>query len=480
MTKEKVEIKLKEILPHPQRTKRGLINGLGSIFKSISGNLDAADGERYDNLIRQIQNNQNKLAAGIAKQNSISTDIINKFNLTIQQISHNEKALQSEIERIAAIAEQNLKRKNSNFIKDILNQIINMYEIINSILQDIENSITFTRLNIMHPSIIKTVDLFKELLKLKKNIQPGQLPFEVTLQNTLLAEKLIEIECYILNNKITYLLRLPIMYPETFNYYHLYPIPVYSQSQFKAIIPNNKYLLKNKLYFTFESDKCTKLAPQYFACKKLDIKEIDENSPCEIQLLDIKNTSACKRTQIKITRPIIKQLEESTQWIGMFPSKQAITMKCQQQEEVQKLIGTYLINIPIGCEVITAQEKINNKEQALNQNEPIFFPQLDQERNPAPYQNFTIHLENINLDELQDIKKQIVENQPQIFYDDVGISHIPSTWTLLLYVLVISLISYFLYKKLISAKRSNIKEDIGGNRQEEITLPNVQLPRCTP
>lgn len=202
------------------------------------------------------------MAASIVKQNSISTDIINKFNLTIQQISHNEKLLQSEIERIAAIAEQDLKRKNSNFIKDILNQIINMYEIINSILQDIENSITFTRLSIMHPSIIKTVDLFKELVKLEKNIQPGQLPFEVTLQNTLLIEKLIEIECYILNNKITYLLRLPIMYPEIFNYYHLYPIPVYSQSQFKAIIPNNKFLLKSKLYFTFESDICTKLAPQ--------------------------------------------------------------------------------------------------------------------------------------------------------------------------------------------------------------------------
>ncbi|XP_074028409.1 uncharacterized protein [Leptinotarsa decemlineata] len=30
---------------HPRRNKRGLINGIGSIFKSITGNLDASDGE---------------------------------------------------------------------------------------------------------------------------------------------------------------------------------------------------------------------------------------------------------------------------------------------------------------------------------------------------------------------------------------------------------------------------------------------------
>lgn len=446
------------------------------MFKSISGNLDAADGERYDNLIKQIQNNQNKLASSIIKQNSISTDIINKFNQTVQQISHNEKQLQTEIECVAIIAKQIIDERLSIFIKDILNQIINMYEIINSILQDIENSISFIKLNVMHPSIIKTFDLFNELLKLRKNIKPEQLPFEITLENTLLIEKLIEIDCYIHNNKITYLLHLPIMYPQTFNYYHLYPIPVLSQSQFKVIIPINKYLLKNELYYTYQSDACTKISPLYYGCKKLNIQEIKESSPCEIQLLNLKNTSTCRQIQVQITKPIIKQLEESTQWFGIFPQKETITLSCHRQEEVQKLVGTYLINIPNGCQITTSEEKIINNEQIITQNQPIIFPELDQSSQTST-QNSVIRLENVNLDELQDIKRRIIENQPQILFEDTGISHTPSTWTIIIYILLTVIAGYFCYKKLVTKfHRMRSKK----HQPEEITLPNVQLPRCTP
>ena len=40
------------------RNKRGLINGLGSIIKSITGNLDSQDAERYDEIFRKIEENQ--------------------------------------------------------------------------------------------------------------------------------------------------------------------------------------------------------------------------------------------------------------------------------------------------------------------------------------------------------------------------------------------------------------------------------------
>ena len=63
------------------RTKRGLINGLGSIFKSISGNLDYADGERYDKLIQELQNNQINLVNNIKNQNThLLTNLTIQFN----------------------------------------------------------------------------------------------------------------------------------------------------------------------------------------------------------------------------------------------------------------------------------------------------------------------------------------------------------------------------------------------------------------
>lgn len=42
-TEDRVESKLLGIFSHPERVKGGLINGLGSIFKSISDKLEAHD-----------------------------------------------------------------------------------------------------------------------------------------------------------------------------------------------------------------------------------------------------------------------------------------------------------------------------------------------------------------------------------------------------------------------------------------------------
>ena len=70
-----------------KRIKRGLINGLGSIIKSISGNLDQNDAEKYDNLIDQLKNNQKIL------QNQNEQIIKNEKQLTRDQ---NKKELYEE------------------------------------------------------------------------------------------------------------------------------------------------------------------------------------------------------------------------------------------------------------------------------------------------------------------------------------------------------------------------------------------------
>src|SRR5688572_11442583 len=102
-----------------------------------------------------------------------------------------------------------------------------MLGIINSILQDIENSIVFTKLGIMHPSIINPTGLFNELQKLQLKITKEQFPLELTLKNLPLFEKLLNVESYILNNKLTYLIRIPVTYSQIFEHYRLYSAPVF-------------------------------------------------------------------------------------------------------------------------------------------------------------------------------------------------------------------------------------------------------------
>lgn len=466
LIESKVEEKLIEILPHPKRFKRGLINGLGSIFRTISGNLDAYDGEKYDKLIEKLQNNQNSLVHSLEKQSSLSLSLIDKFNRTIRQMTHNEKLIEAKINQIALIVTKSTYRENSMFIKDVINQIINLYEIISSILQDIENSITFAKLQVMHPSIISTTHLYKELKALRDLIGKENFPIEIDFNNTFLYRDIIKIDGYIKNNKVTYILQIPIVHKFNFEYFRLFSIPIKTSSQFKVIIPRKKYLANNELYYVYMSESCKRLSPQFYICEQLDLQENNIKSPCEIQILSMKNTSTCEQVSLEIKKPTFRRLDESNQWIGILPAEEKIKFQCQQQEEVKKLVGTFMFEIPLGCQLSTHQESIINTK-SISTHQPLLLPNLEASSSPTSGSNLSIHLEEIELDELQDIRTQVIRNQPQISYG--RISHVPSAWTIIIYGIILVVILYVGYNRTPKCKKPRIDAP-------ELQLSGVQIP----
>lgn len=476
LTQERVENKIKELIPHPKRIKRGLVNIVGSVFKAVTGNLDASDGDHYEKLIQDLQENQNKLAGNIRNQNSISTSVINQFNLTVQQIGRNEELLEKRINQIGMIVQTTTYRENMHFIKDILNQVINLYEIIDSILQDIENSITFTKLKIVHPSIIKINDLYNELKKLEKNIGPNQLPLSVELENIFLFENLIDVDCFILNNKITFLIKIPIVQSNNFDYFHLYSLPILHQGRFKAVIPQDKYLMNNQLHYAHRGNTCKKIQPESYLCDQETLKEVEANSPCEVQLLQItKNLSNCQQIDVTISDPIINQLDASDKWILILPKEEITMLKCHLQAEHLKLHGSYLISLPFGCQMKIKDSLISNDQEIIEINQqPIIFPDIETTPPRLPVLNLSFHLQEIKLDELHKIKNKIEDNQPPQLVS--AISRTPSIWSLFIYLILLAISGYIMYKY-ITQKWCRRKETTPGPEAQ----PAIQLPltRCS-
>lgn len=476
LTQGRVENKIKEIIPHPQRIKRGLVNAVGSVFKAITGNLDASDGERYEKLIKNLENNQNKLATNILNQNSISTSVIDKFSSTVQQIGQNQKQIENRINQVSMIVQKTAYKENMDFIRDILNQVINLYEIIDSILQDIENSITFSKLKLIHPSIIKIEDLVSELRKIEKSISPYQLPLPINLENVLLFENIIDIDCFILNNKITYLLRVPIVNLRDFEYYHLYSIPVKHQSLFKVVIPRNKFLIKNQFHYTYRETPCKKILVDSFLCDKEELKEIDTKSPCEVNLLHFtKSIPTCRQIGVTITQPVANQLDTSNQWIFVLPQGKLVELKCHHQEERQKLTGTYIVTVPIGCRANIGELSIKNTQKIVeSSNKPMIFPDIEEIPPYIPVLNLSFHLQEIKLDELHKLKHKIEDNNPRLFLE--VIPKVPSLWTIFIYVLIITGCVYLIYKyiKLKGCFQKKTENTEDGS-------PRIELPltRCS-
>jgi len=83
--------KIKVIKNH--RSKRGIINGLLTIIKSITENLDSNDNEEYRELFAKIDNNMQKLQTQSVETIRINKEMILKFNKQIDNLRHNEEVL---------------------------------------------------------------------------------------------------------------------------------------------------------------------------------------------------------------------------------------------------------------------------------------------------------------------------------------------------------------------------------------------------
>lgn len=72
---QQLESKIDSLLPHV-RNRRGLINGLGTILKSISGNLDDDDGQNILAELNKSRNRTDILIEAQNKQTYLNRDII--------------------------------------------------------------------------------------------------------------------------------------------------------------------------------------------------------------------------------------------------------------------------------------------------------------------------------------------------------------------------------------------------------------------
>lgn len=73
------------------RAKRGLINGLGSVVKAITGNLDNEDAVKYEQQISELRNKVNSIHNQQGKSLILAENTINEFEKQMSKISENKR-----------------------------------------------------------------------------------------------------------------------------------------------------------------------------------------------------------------------------------------------------------------------------------------------------------------------------------------------------------------------------------------------------
>lgn len=456
------------------RSRRAIEFG-GEILKFFFGTLDADDARKYDDAINTCQQNEDQLLSLMKENIHVVQSTINNFNVSILKLNNNEIKLKKQIDKLDYIFSQNSQTHSKIINIEKINSIFNIIEgsllSISNILDTILNSILFAKVNVLHPYVITPTKLYDELSNSIQTKRSSEFPISLSLQNIHTIIDLSKMTSYFYNNKLVFVIQIPLISPIKFSVYKNLPLPtprdVIHYETYVLIHPSRLYVAvtDDRLsYALLDSiSKCKHVNQEYIICPQPSILSTINNPSCETKLLTEVTLSLPEICDSKVIYGNINvwQKLNDGRYIYVQSKANKLTMKCNSKITDYIVQGTGILSLENDCiayfqtlqfhashnfeTVLPSQLSINYniieddccKYNLLNESSPTLTPitlsNIDLE---------SLKLASHKLDHLENEIKQ-TENQPHI----VKYGHYYSGMTYVIILLIVLFILYKFYKK---------------------------------
>lgn len=406
-----LELKLDEISEQLNtfevtRTKRGLVDGLGSIIKSISGNLDYTDALKYDNAIAVLRQNQNNMAAEVNHQITLSKQWVSHSSNITDKIIENQNKIMKIID---SIVDSNKTNEGELFkyihlaqtlliLGDNIDNLSNKF----SKLQDL---LAFIKAKSNHHSALNYVTFHSmknrlELLYNRKEI------LDISFREYF---DIIRIGFYYKTNEIILVFKFPLVYPTNFSLYRLSLAPNHNN---KILVPAYPYVAIHEKALLYMETECPKYSHGHL-CEDNMNNHHEEQSKC-IQHLILQQEihTSCRFTSTILSSEAMEQLDDQ-HYIISFPNSTKVRLTCSQ-EQYKMLQGSYLTSIPRGCSLQASSFTISNHHDQIKGKilKILDIPLNEEKLHSVPMR--TIKLSSIDLRRLHTINSKINLEEPVI------------------------------------------------------------------
>lgn len=343
--------KYKELIPSI-RYKRGLINPLGSLIKAITGNLDNDDAIKYEKLIQEVKSKQNHLDTKM----TIVAEMLGTFTKIANSTKSNFALIEESIQDINRNLNESKLTQTNNRVIHIYNAYTHNFQTLYLKLNEIETAIAFAKVKLLHQSVIDTDELIALLKKIEKT---EKLVFTVNMENIVKIEQCIEMKAYIKQNQIKFIMHIPLIRNEIFNYLKLIPLPVRNPDTglTSLIIPRHPYILVKGLKTKPLSQPCREVDEARFLCFENDASPLIEDN-CVTDLMKFSmNISSCHPVPV-IIKDVRADLIQPNRWIVYANSDTLLTKYCEEDTTQDTITGTYLLTMDDDCEVKIKELKL--------------------------------------------------------------------------------------------------------------------------
>lgn len=440
------------------RVKRGLINGLGSVVKALTGNLDYDDAVRME---QQISNLRNRVSNVQEKSVAIAQKTITEFAKQLEAINNNQNKLDLMLKNISNHSNSIFRQFN---LLQIHIDIDYSLQIILDRLALLEDAMTFAQIGIMHPSIINTKTLLAELQDIGENF-PFTPVAPINIDSIHLIEKSIVVKAYSTEQSLNFILEIPSVEPNPYDLIHIYSIP---NKQNLTVIPKSKYLVLGGGEYAYIDEDCRCITDSVRICKQLIMKQMQDDEDCVTSLIRHQaNHHSCLYARMILKHSKLQKIT-SNSWLFITNSREVLKSTCGSEITYHTLEGAQLIAISNECRTQLHNITLQTHSSAVYVHDIIPLPREQLITQPAI--QYEMQLEDISLDSVHNLINK-ARNLPDISYNDTPISATPSWTTLILYVIGAGLLGWKLYQVYMK-KRNTTNKDSGG---PERTSPRFYL-----
>lgn len=449
-----IDKKLMFIAPR-NRVKRGIINGLGSVVKLITGNLDNEDAIRFENEINKIRSSVSYIQTSQKRTLSLAENTINEFSNQLNKINVNQDRLASVLHNITVYS--NTTTNQLHFL-EIYIQISFSLQLLLDKLMILEDAMSFSQLGIMHPSIINPRNLVTEIRNLEKFsfLKPVA---EISMKNIHKIEKSISVKAYSTRHSLTFILVIPSIDSNIYDHIHIYSIP---NKENLTIIPKSKFLVLGSEEYAYSEEPCKRISEDTLLCNSLDLRTTEKCEDCTIALIK-KQKGNCTHARMNLSKGKLQKINDNT-WLAILPEPEVIRTQCGRKTNYRKTSNIFLVTITEDCQINIMNRTMRTHSNTITMNEIIPLP--DQNLIHQEEVHYELHLEDISLDSIHELMNTVEDIQKADDFHWVDLMTIPSWPTLILYIVIGTVIFWMFFwnkQKKQSKNEDTSREDAPGS-----------------
>lgn len=422
------ENKLSNVAPQ-ERTKRGLFNIVGRASKWLFGTLDFEDEERYNQAIDKLQNNQKSTLDEMSLQISLTKELIENFNSTISLLDANQKLIKNRLQYFEFNVNKTLNDISAYLrAHNTLDQIILNCQNLITFLDNLENALMFAKINTLHSTVLSAKAIDKLIKHLKELYNNSQI---INFKNLISYYEIAGLQVNYSKDKIIFAVHFPIIKSETFDSFHIFPIPI----EKSIIIPKQPFLLLGNSQQQYNEEPCPNIEDIQICPNKLE----PISNGCIASLIHEAENSYCEAIQVDINYPIIESI--NSRYVIAIPAETPVKLnkQCISNEYIF-IEEPSLIEIPRNCGIKINDSQFWNTQEDLP-SKPLKLPKIEVEKiNQRYLEENPINLHTIDIKKIQELKKQArflkVPDAPEVH---------PLTWSLIPAVAILIILCLFLY-----------------------------------